>query len=134
MERYQQKRKYSLRIFKANSIKGKIGSASITKPRIEATIVEEIEDQQHAPQQNHVNYQQNDQASQQNYQDWNQYNQQHQGYSDQGTYSYWDGNNYVNYVSYYLVSTSFKIYFTVLIYLAIGRMSYFFNIYPKCQL
>ena len=62
----------------------------------------QIEDQQQAPQQNHANYQQNDQVSQQNYQDWNQYNQQHQGYSDQGTYSYWDGNNYVNYVSHYL--------------------------------
>ena len=61
----------------------------------------QIEDQQQAPQQNHANYQQNDQVSQQNYQDWNQYNQQHQGYSDQGAYSYWDGNNYVNYVSHY---------------------------------
>ena len=61
----------------------------------------QIKDQKHAPQQNHANYQQNDQASQQNYQDWNQYNQQqHQGYSDQGAYSYWDGNNYVNYVSH----------------------------------
>ena len=55
----------------------------------------QIEDQQ-----NHANYQQNDQVSQQNYQDWNQYNQQHQAYSDQGAYSYWDGNNYVNYVSH----------------------------------
>ena len=55
--------------------------------------------EQQISQQNHSNFQ-SDQA-QQSY-DWNQYNQQqHLAYNEQQpSYNYWDGNNYVNYVSH----------------------------------